>query len=54
MSSLDKEKTAPVENKKKTGTENIKEIAKQDILDLSNEEHFQKMKDMIHEYHCPS
>lgn len=45
MSSLDKEKTAPETSKKPSGTENIKNIAKQDILDLSNDEHLQKMKE---------
>lgn len=45
MSSLDKEKTAPETSKKQSGTENIKNIAKQDILDLSNDEYLQKMKD---------
>lgn len=49
MSSLDKEKTAPVENKKKTGTENIKEITKQNISEFSEDEHLQNMKDMYGE-----
>lgn len=45
MSSLDKENTAPETSKKPSGTENIKNIAKQDILDLSNDEHLNNMKE---------
>ena len=42
--SLDKEKTAPVENKKKAGTEKVKQVAKQDISDLLNDEFLEKQK----------
>ena len=47
--SLDTEKTTPESTDKETGTEKIKQVAKQDILDLSNDEHLQNMKDMYGE-----
>jgi hypothetical protein len=42
---LDKEKTVPESETKETGTDKIKQVAKQDILDLSRDEYLQKMKD---------
>ena len=42
---LDKEKTAPVEDTKKTGTEKIKEVTKQDITEYMDDKLFLDMKD---------